>query len=352
METRRGAVATPAFLPVASRGTVRGLSCRELEGLGVEMLLVNAYHLYLEPGLAVLEKQGGIHEFMGWPGPVLSDSGGYQVFSLAPLLEVGENGVTFRSYHDGSEHLLTPEAAVEIQVGLGVEVAMSFDQPLPYPTERRAAAEATARSDRWAERGKRAERGPGQALFGIVQGGVFPDLREASARRLTGLGFDGYAIGGLSVGEPRELTWEMLELVLGLLPEERPRYLMGMGRPEEMARAVALGVDLFDCVLPTRLGRTGTAFTSEGKVNLRNARFREEAAPLDESCRCEVCGSYSRAYLRHLFKAGEMLGPRLVSYHNLHFYLRTMEKLRAGIREETQEDGKAEDLERERRCRD
>ena len=296
-------------------------------------MLGNAYHLYLRPGLELIRKAGGLAGFMGWVGATLTDSGGYQVFSLAPLMEVSEDGVSFRSHIDGSEHFLTPESAIEIQHALEADIIMAFDQPVGYPAGRAEAEEATGRSDRWAARCIEAHEGRSdQALFGIVQGGFERDLRSESAGRVTGLPFEGYAIGGLSVGEPKEDTFGLLGHTAPLLPAERPRYLMGLGKPSDIVRAVLYGMDMFDCVLPTRLGRNGTAYTKTGKINLKNARFEDDLGPLDRSCGCGVCERYTRAYLRHLYKSGELLAARCLSYHNLYLYLRLMEEIRESIR--------------------
>jgi queuine tRNA-ribosyltransferase len=301
--------------------------------LDVQIVLANAYHLYLRPGTELLEDAGGIAAFMRWPRATLTDSGGYQIFSLAPLIEISEEGVSFRSHIDGSEHFLSPESAVEIQHSLGGDIIMAFDQPVGYPASRGESEDATARSDRWAERCLGAHRGVSdQALFGIIQGGFEADLRAESARRVTALGFDGYAIGGLSVGEPKELTFALVRETAALLPTEKVRYLMGVGTPSDIVLAVSHGVDMFDCALPTRLGRNGTAYTRRGKVNLKNARFREDLGPLDSDCNCQVCANHSRAYLRHLYKAGEILAARCLSYHNLHLYLRLMREIREAIR--------------------
>ena len=334
--TVRGrAFETPAFMPVATQGSVKALTQRELAELRAEIVLGNAYHLYLRPGVELVQRAGGLAAFMRWPGATLTDSGGYQVFSLAALIEVSEEGVAFRSHIDGSHHLLTPETVVEIQHALGADIIMAFDQPVGWPADPARAEEATARSDRWAERCLNAHRGRSdQALFGIVQGGFDPELRRESARRLTQLPFDGFALGGLSVGEPKALTWALLDHTAPLLPADRPRYLMGVGQPAELVRAVLAGVDMFDCVLPTRVGRNGTAFTRTGKINLKNARYQDDLSPLDPECACEVCATYSRAYLRHLYKAGEILAARCLSYHNLWLYLRLMEDLRQAIREQ------------------
>ncbi len=332
LQIRGHTLDTPAFLPVATQGSVKALCQRELAALGAQMLLGNAYHLYLRPGLELIQRAGGLAPFMGWRGATLTDSGGYQVFSLAPLLEVSEEGVAFRSHVDGAEHFLTPEAAIEIQHALDAEIIMAFDQPVGYPADRARAAEATARSDRWAARCIEAHRGRStQALFGIVQGGFELDLRGDSARRLTALPFDGWAVGGLSVGEPKDLTFRLAAHTAALLPADRPRYLMGVGTPQDIVQGVMCGYDLFDCVLPTRLGRNGTAYTSRGKINLRNARYRDDFGPLDPECQCEVCATYTRAYLRHLHQAGEILAARCLSYHNTHLYLRLMEQIRGAV---------------------
>jgi queuine tRNA-ribosyltransferase len=324
---------TPAFLPVATQATVKALSQEEVLRLGGQIVLGNAYHLYLRPGVELIKRAGGLAAFMRWPGATLTDSGGYQIFSLAPLIEVAEEGVSFRSHIDGSEHFLTPESAIGIQHDLGADIIMAFDQPVGYPSGRGQAEEATRRSDRWAARCIEAHQGASdQTLFGIVQGGFEADLRSESARRIAELPFDGYAVGGLSVGEPKELTWRLLGDTAPLLPAERPRYLMGMGTPSDIVRAVFHGIDMFDCVLPTRLGRNGTAYTEKGKINLKNARYADDLGPLDEECSCEVCAGYSRAYLRHLYKSGEILAARCLSYHNMHLYLRLMEQIREAIR--------------------
>jgi len=332
VEVRGRRFDTPVFMPVATQGAVKAITQSELAGLRAQIVLGNAYHLYLRPGLDLIRRMGGLARFMGWEGATLTDSGGYQVFSLAPLLEVSEEGVSFRSHIDGSEHLLTPESATEIQHAIGADIVMAFDQPVGYPADRARTQEATERSDRWAGRCAAAHEGRReQALFAIVQGGFEADLRAESARRLVNIGFEGYAIGGLSVGEPKEVTFRLLEEVAGLLPAEKPRYLMGLGTPWDIVQAVGCGIDMFDCVLPTRVGRNGTAYTLTGKVNLKNARYADDLGPLDPECDCEVCQTHSRAYLRHLYKAGEMLAARSLSYHNLYLYLRLMERIREAI---------------------
>jgi queuine tRNA-ribosyltransferase len=339
VRARGQAFDTPAFLPVATQASVKALSQEEISQLGAQIVLGNAYHLYLRPGVDLVRGAGGLGQFMSWAGATLTDSGGYQIFSLAPLIEVSDDGVSFRSHIDGSEHLLTPEGAIEIQHAIGADIIMAFDQPVGYPADGEAVRAATLRSDAWAARCLSAhEKAPDQALFGIVQGGFDPELRRESAHRLAAMNFDGYAVGGLSVGEPKEQTFGLLAATAPLLPAARPRYLMGVGKPAEIVRAVLHGIDMFDCVLPTRLGRNGTAYTWLGKINLKNARYEDDLQPLDPDCRCRVCIRYSRAYLRHLYKAGEILAARCLSYHNLNLYLRLMERIRKAILENDYEE--------------
>jgi queuine tRNA-ribosyltransferase len=331
LTTGHGAVATPAFMPVGSQATVKGISPEELTGLGAEMVLCNAYHLYLRPGHRVIEEMGGLHRFMGWPRAILTDSGGYQVFSLAPLRKVTDDGVTFQSHLDGSLHHLTPELAIEIQESLGADVAMVLDECLRYPATAEEAEAALARTTVWARRCRDACRRPDQALFGIVQGAHYPDLRARAAADLVKIGFDGYALGGLSVGEDKPAMHAAIEASVDELPESAPRYLMGVGTPEDLIEGVARGIDLFDCVMPTRHGRTGWLFTSFGRVLIKNAQYARDASPVDPACACPVCRTYSRAYLRHLFLAKEMLGVRLNTLHNLHYILTLMAELREAI---------------------
>ena len=339
LETDHGVVETPAFMPVGTQGTVKSVSSGDLVELGASIILANTYHLYLRPGAELIEEAGGIHRFMSWNGPVLTDSGGFQVLSLADLGTIDDGGAEFKSHLDGSSHSLTPERVVEIQLALGSDIMMVLDQCTGYPCDRAAAAEAVARTSLWAKRslavaGPRVARGGWErVLFGIVQGSTYPDLREQSAGELSALDFPGYAIGGLSVGEPKADTLAIVAHTAARLPAERPRYLMGVGFPGDIVEAVARGVDLFDCVLPTRNARNGTVFTSEGKVVLRNAAYARDFRPIDPRCGCATCRTYSRAYLRHLFNAGEMLGPRLATYHSLHFYLHLLEEMRQGIRD-------------------
>jgi queuine tRNA-ribosyltransferase len=331
MSTAHGSVETPAFMPVATQGTVKATSPHELRELGTQIILANAYHLYLRPGIDLIEQAGGLQRFMGWEGPILTDSGGYQVFSLKDLCRVAEEGVHFRSHLDGSAHYLTPETVVRAQERLGVDIAMVLDECVPGPASYNEAARADARTTRWAERALRAKTRADQALFGIVQGGTFPDLREQSARALVSLEFPGYAVGGLSVGEDPNLTHQLAAHTIQFLPMAQPRYLMGVGMPEQLVRYVALGFDLFDCVLPTRNARNGTLFTRTGKLNIRRAAYANDQRPIDEECECYTCRHFSRAYLRHLAVAGEMLSARLNTLHNLHFYQHLMRSMREAL---------------------
>ena len=331
--TARGTFATPCFMPVGTRGSVRTLSSADLEDLGFEVMLANTYHLMLRPGADVVAQLGGIHGFAAWPGHVLTDSGGYQVFSLSP--KVDDDGVTFRSTYDGSVHRLTPEGAVEVQGRLGADIAMVLDVCPPLPSPPAVVRLAVERTAAWAERSRRAARREGQALFGIVQGGVDVVLRKESADRTVELGFDGYAVGGLSVGESRAEMLPALAAALERLPADRPRYLMGVGDPVGLVEAVALGVDMFDCVLPTRLGRHGTVLTTTGRIQLRNAAYATDAGPLDPECACPVCQRWSRAYLRHLLQVGEPTAPRLLTVHNLAWTLALVERIRTSVREGT-----------------
>ncbi|HZS85714.1 MAG TPA: tRNA guanosine(34) transglycosylase Tgt [Stellaceae bacterium] len=327
-----GAVETPAFMPVGTAGTVKAMLPQSVEATGARIVLGNTYHLMLRPGAERVAALGGLHRFMNWPHPILTDSGGYQVMSLARLREITEAGVAFRSHLDGSRHLLTPERSVEIQHLLDADITMALDECTPFPATEEVAARSMALSMRWAERSRAAfRRRPGYAVFGIVQGGVYPELRQASAAALTRIGFDGYAIGGLAVGEGQAVMFRVLEETVPALPEDRPRYLMGVGKPADIVGAVARGVDLFDCVLPTRSGRTAQAFTRRGTVNLRNARHAEDPAPLDPECGCPACTGHSRAYLHHLCKAGEILASMLLTWHNLQYYADLMTALRRAI---------------------
>jgi queuine tRNA-ribosyltransferase len=335
LTTPHGVIDTPAFMPVGTAGTVKGLTQQTLEELGVQVLLGNTYHLYLRPGHELIRRLGGLHQFMSWPGAILTDSGGYQVFSLADLRKVSDEGVRFRSHLDGSEHFLTPERAMDIQIALGADILMVLDECIEYPAGHERAKHAAARTLEWAKRSREyfASRGDAerQMLCGIVQGGAYADFRQHSTEELVELDFPGYAVGGLAVGEPHALTCEMSAEVAARLPADRPRYLMGVGYPEHLADYVRLGMDMMDCVLPTRNARNGCLFTSQGRLLIKNARYADDPRPLDELCGCMVCRNYSRAYLRHLFAANEILGAILNTHHNLHFYLDTMRKIRESI---------------------
>lgn len=331
LTTAHGEVETPAFMPVGSVGTVKGVEPGDLQALGFGLILCNAYHLYLRPGCEVVADLGGLHRFMSWPGAVLTDSGGFQIFSLAKMCRVDDEGVTFQSHLDGSSHHITPERAVEIQEALRSDVAMVLDQCVALPSSRDVVEEALRRTMLWARRCLAARRCSDQGLFGIVQGGQHPDLRTRAAVELVRLGFDGYAVGGLSVGEEKAVMHAMLEASVPELPQDRPRYLMGVGMPEDLVEGVARGIDLFDCVIPTRHGRTGWLFTSGGRVVIKQARYARDERPLDPACGCAVCAQYSRAYLHHLFMAKEMLGARLNTLHNLHFFGDLMERIRSAI---------------------
>ena len=335
---RRGRVHTPAFMPVGTYGSVKSVTPEEVASSGAEMILGNTFHLMLRPGTGVIRKHGGLHEFMNWRGPILTDSGGFQVFSLAELRKLGEEGVRFRSPVDGNEVLLTPETSMEVQHELNADVTMIFDECTPYPASEDQARESMELSLRWAARSRRhfdllkaAEPDRGEALFGIVQGGIYADLRKESLDGLSEIGFDGYAVGGLAVGEPENERLAVLDHLMPLLPVDRPRYLMGVGTPLDIAEAVSRGIDMFDCVMPTRHARTGHLFTSRGVVRIRNAKYADDTGPLDPDCGCYTCRNYSLAYLRHLEKCGEILGSRLHTIHNLHYYQRLMTNLRAAI---------------------
>jgi queuine tRNA-ribosyltransferase len=330
LQTPHGAIPTPCFAPVGTQGTVKALTPQELQDLGANLILANTYHMYLRPGAELVARLGGLHRFMAWDGPILTDSGGFQVFSLAGLRKVSDDGVTFRSHLDGSQHTFTPEKVVAIQEELGADIIMCLDECAP-PLDRAYNEEALKRTHLWAARCRQAQTRDGQALFGIVQGGAFEDLRRESAAFLVGLDFPGYAIGGLSVGESKEQMYHMLDVTVPLLPGDKPRYLMGVGTPEDVLEGVARGVDLFDCVLPTRLGRNGAALTGEGRINLRNAQYAADPGPLEGGCECYACRNFSRAYIRHLVKANEILGLRLLTLHNLHFLLQLMRDVRRAI---------------------
>ncbi|QFS87300.1 Queuine tRNA-ribosyltransferase [Marinobacter sp. THAF39] len=327
----RGTVETPAFMPVGTYGTVKGMLPRDIEAIGAEIILGNTFHLMLRPGTEVVKAHGDLHDFTQWQGPILTDSGGFQVFSLGDMRKITEQGVTFRSPVDGSKVELSPEIAIQVQRDLGSDIVMIFDECTPYPATEKQAKESMELSLRWAERSKKAHEGNPAALFGIVQGGMYESLRDRSLQGLTDIGFDGYAIGGLSVGEPKEDMIRILDHLPSRMPEDKPRYLMGVGRPEDIVEAVRRGVDMFDCVMPTRNARNGYLFTSTGIVKIRNAKNRHDTGPLDERCDCYTCQNFSKSYLHHLDKCGEMLGAQLNTIHNLRFYQNLMSGLRGAI---------------------
>jgi queuine tRNA-ribosyltransferase len=366
--TAHGAVETPAFMPVGTQGTVKAVMPRELRELKTQVVLANTYHLFVRPGIEIIKQFGGLHQFMNWDGPILTDSGGYQIFSLAKLREIGEDGVQFQNHVDGTPAFISPEIAMEIQAALGSDIAMVLDECAPYPCERDYAAKSAEMTTRWARRCKEAlqrlkenaqhpapnaqcptveagvspanprtavDTAAGQLLFGIVQGATFDDLRKGSAQAIVDIGFDGYAVGGVSVGEPEEEMMRAVESSEPCLPKEKPRYAMGLGTPPQLLEMIARGMDMFDCVLPTRLARNGTAFTSGGTLNLKNAEFAMQKGPIEENCRCPACAEFSRGYIRHLIKAEEILGLRLITLHNLHFYLNLMAQARAAISDGT-----------------
>ncbi|UCB56250.1 MAG: tRNA guanosine(34) transglycosylase Tgt [Thiotrichales bacterium] len=328
---KRGTVETPAFMPVGTYGTVKAMTPEELTELGAEIILGNTFHLMLRPGTEIISKHGDLHDFMHWQGPILTDSGGFQVFSLAKMRKITEQGVVFQSPVDGATIELTPERSMQVQRDLGSDIVMIFDECTPYPATLEEAESSMQLSMRWAERSKQAHQGNEAALFGIVQGGMYHELREQSAAGLTAMGFDGYAIGGLSVGEPEEERNRVLEWTVPKLPDNQPRYLMGVGKPEDIVEAVRRGVDMFDCVIPTRNARTGFLYTRDGILKIRNSRYQDDTRPLDQHCNCYTCRHYSRAYLRHLDKCGEILGSRLNTIHNLYYYQDLMRDIRAAI---------------------
>ena len=333
VETDHGSFTTPAFLPVGTQGTVKSLTPEELVEIGVEAILGNTYHLYLRPGHETVGRLGGLHTFIHWERPILTDSGGFQIFSLGSLRKLSEEGVTFQSHLDGSSHFLTPEKVMEIERVLGPDIAMVLDECVPYPSAYEYVKTSMERTSRWARRCLEARRETDPALFAIVQGGIYRDLREESAQTLVEMDFQGYAIGGLSVGEPKSAMLDVLEWTTPLLPESTPRYLMGVGTPEDIIDAVMLGVDFFDCVLPTRNARNGTLFTSSGKISIKQAQYAEDGKPVDESCACYTCRHYSRAYLRHLYLTKEILSSRLNTIHNLYYYINLLLKIREAIQE-------------------
>ena len=335
LHTPHGDVHTPVYMPVGTAATVKAMTPRELIEIGAEIMLSNTYHLHLRPGEDLVAEAGGLHRFMAWPRPILTDSGGFQVFSLAGIRKIREDGVTFQSHLDGSRRFLSPEKSMEIQRALGSDIVMAFDVCTAYPCDHRTAEDAMHRTHRWAQRCLQSPLAPGQALFGIVQGAFFRDLRIQSAQTLAQMDFPGYGIGGLSVGEPKALMYEMLEAIMPHMPQAKPRYLMGVGSPDCLIEGVMRGVDMFDCVLATRIARNGTCFTTNGRLVIKNARYARDFGPIDEECDCYACRNFSRAYIRHLFKAGEITGARLASIHNLRFLLRLMENVRQAIAQDS-----------------
>jgi queuine tRNA-ribosyltransferase len=331
LQTPRAIVQTPVFLPVGSQATVKTLTPHEIKGIGFNMLLANAYHLYLRPGASLIEELGGLHNFMGWDGVILTDSGGYQVFSLAGLRKINDEGVSFRSHIDGSKHLITPELAMKIQQSLGADIIMVLDECPPSDADFNQTRRAMNRTNLWATRCRQAHQRNDQALYAIIQGGVFPELRRKSAEYLTSLDFPGYAIGGLSLGESKEVTWSIIEQTVASLPQDKPRYLMGIGSPEDIVEAISRGIDIFDSVLPTRVARNGALFTRLGRVNIENNMYKKMDKPLDIDCSCYTCSNFSAAYLQHLFRCDELLGLRLATIHNLTFISNLMADIREAI---------------------
>ncbi|ADI85370.2 tRNA guanosine(34) transglycosylase Tgt [Geobacter sulfurreducens] len=334
LTTPHGLIETPIFMPVGTQATVKAMTPEELDAIGARIILANTYHLYIRPGHELIRRMGGLHRFMHWDRPILTDSGGFQVFSLNELRKISEEGVRFQSHLDGSYHIIRPEDAVAIQEALGSDIAMCFDECTPYPATHDYARRSMELTTRWARRCKDARRRGDQALFGIVQGGMYRDLREQSAAELVEIGFDGYAVGGLSVGEEKEHMYGVMEWTAPLLPVDQPRYVMGIGTPEDLVEAVWRGFDMFDCVMPTRNARNGMLFTSFGRLNIKGAAYAEDQGPVDPACGCYVCRNYSRAYLRHLYRSGEILASRLNTYHNLAYYLDLMAQIRTAIAEE------------------
>ena len=333
--TRHGVVSTPVFLPVGSQGTVKTLTPEELKDIGVTIILGNTYHLYLRPGIDTIERLGGLHRYIAWDGPILTDSGGYQIFSLARLRQVTDDGVLFRSHIDGSEHSLTPESIVELQEKLGADIIMALDECPAFSEGVSKVHEAVERTYRWAERCQKHHQSSEQLLFGIVQGGIFPELRHQSAAAITSLDFPGYAIGGLSLGEPKELTWAMVDETVPFLPQDKPRYLMGVGSPEDIVEGVSRGIDIFDSALPTRIARNGALFTMRGRQNIRRAIYKTKDEPVDTDCDCYTCRTFSAAYLHHLFRCEELLAYRLATIHNLRFITRLVQRIKDAIQQDT-----------------
>ncbi|WP_084219076.1 tRNA guanosine(34) transglycosylase Tgt [Syntrophorhabdus aromaticivorans] len=333
VRTGHGEIETPVFMPVGTQGIVKATSPRDLKNMGIKVILANAYHLYLRPGDHLVREMGGIHRFAGWDGAVLTDSGGYQVFSLGVLREIREDGVLFQSHIDGSRHFLSPEKVVEVQENIGADICMCFDECAPYPSSYEYTSNSVDLTSRWAERCKNAKKNDGTMLFGIVQGGFYRDLRLKSAEELIKMDFDGYAVGGLSVGEPKSIMWEMVDTVVDMLPKDKPRYLMGLGFPEDIVEGARKGIDMFDCVIPTRHARNGSLFTRNGRINIKHAKYVKDESPIDEQCQCYTCRTFSRAYLRHLFVSHEISSYYLNTIHNIFFYNNLMQTIREAIRE-------------------
>ena len=339
VETAHSTIPTPVFMPVGTQASVKTATPEEVWDTGSRILLANTYHLYLRPGHELVKRAGGLHSFMNWNGSILTDSGGFQAFSLGPMRKISDEGVLFRSHIDGSKHMFTPESVMEVEMALGADIAMCFDECAPWPSERDYVVRSTQRTYEWAKRCKAVHHHEFQNLFGIVQGGTFADLRTLSAEQITDLDFPGYGIGGLSVGEPKEMMYEMLEVLDPIMPKDKPRYLMGVGSPDCLVEGVKRGIDMFDCVLPTRIARNGTVFHPTGKLVLRNAEYAEDFRPIDEHCDCYACrNGFTRGYIRHLLKAGEVLGIRLTTIHNLRFLQRLMADIRASLENDTFDD--------------
>lgn len=329
--TTHGSVETPAFMPVATHGTVKAMTTSEIESIGFEILVVNAYHIYLRPGHSLVRNLGGLHEFMSWKHPILTDSGGFQALSLSKVRKITDDGIIFQSHIDGSKHFLTPLQSIEIQRALNADIMMCLDECPPHDSDYEYMRKSVGLTTRWAKICKEAKNDHDSGLFGIVQGGVFPELRRRSAADLVEINFDGYAIGGLGIGESKDKTFEMSEITVKNIPYDKPRYLMGIGSPEDMVEAISIGIDLFDCVVPTRNARNGTVFTNQGKLVIKNARYVEDKSPIDEECDCYTCKTFSRAYLRHLYMTGEILAMRLLTFHNLYYYSNLMKKIRRSL---------------------
>ena len=340
--TLHSTIETPVFMPVGTQATVKALKPEEIRDMGADIILSNTYHLYLRPGHEIIKEAGGLHRFMNWSGSILTDSGGFQVFSLGKLRKISEEGVAFRSHIDGSAHMLTPEKAVEIQTALGSDIMMAFDECAPYPADRNYVKNSLERTTRWLKRCKEAHKNTEeQALFGIMQGGMYHDLRKQSAEEVVELDLPGYSIGGLSVGEPKEVMYDIMDECVDYLPKDKPRYLMGVGSPDCLIEGVARGIDMFDCVLPTRIARNGMVFTSEGKLSIKNKKYERDFTQLDHKCDCYVCRNYTRAYLRHLFKANEILSSMLLSHHNIYYLVNLMKEIRHAIEEDSFEEYRA-----------